>query len=462
MSQLPHDLTASLEPWIGKARWYSSKGSEGGRLILHDAVATPNGWLALVDRLDASEIPTARYVVPIEEANAHFIEAASTPAFAGWLIAIVLGERSVEGARGRFRGRGLDRGREVAIGEGRTVDVEPIGGDASNTSLVIRDQADTNRSWVCKLVRACRPGIHPEVELGLVLASVDWKGSPRLVGWLEYVPGPGDGEPAVLAVIHEHVSGCRSAWEELLSRAVHDWHACLAMADELGRTTAAMHAALATAEGPACRPEPWTPAAARDASDRMVAHAAAVFDRLADRRQAFEEPVASRIDRLIADRRPLLERLSVFPDAALPTLRIRVHGDYHLGQVLMKREQDRDRCFVIDFEGEPARSLAERREKTSAAKDVAGMCRSFDYLLRVLDKNGTRRYDAHDLHDIESRFLTAYRATARGRGWWPDDPASADLLLAVYRLDKAIYELAYETDNRPDWVDVPLAALEGY
>jgi trehalose synthase-fused probable maltokinase len=136
---------------------------------------------------------------------------------------------------------------------------------------------------------------------------------------------------------------------------------------------------------------------------------------------------------------------------------IRVHGDYHLGQLLVAEQGS---VLVIDFEGEPGRPLAERRGKTAAAKDVAGMCRSFDYLLRHVTKLTGRPYAAADLERMEACYLDAYREVAAGQPWWPADRENADALLAVFKLDKAIYELAYELNNRPDWIDVPLAAIE--
>ncbi|NBT13661.1 MAG: hypothetical protein EBS56_08795 [Planctomycetia bacterium] len=114
------------------------------------------------------------------------------------------------------------------------------------------------------------------------------------------------------------------------------------------------------------------------------------------------------------------------------------------------------RVLVIDFEGEPGRSLADRRRKTSVLKDLAGMCRSFDYSLRHAARSADAPYRPDDLAMLENTFLDAYGTVARGHAWWP---TGADEALGVYRLDKAVYELAYELANRPDWVVVPLAAL---
>jgi trehalose synthase-fused probable maltokinase len=180
----------------------------------------------------------------------------------------------------------------------------------------------------------------------------------------------------------------------------------------------------------------------------MAGHAREVFALAAARLPtALAQP-----ERLIAG----LEALARLPITASD---IRVHGDFHLGQVLVG--PDDARILVIDFEGEPGRSLAERRAKTSVCKDVAGMCRSFDYLLRHVARTTGADYGADDLALLEQTHLDAYREIARGHAWWPTDTAEADGLLAAYTLDKAIYELAYELQNRPDWVEVPLAALAG-
>jgi maltose alpha-D-glucosyltransferase/alpha-amylase len=201
-----------------------------------------------------------------------------------------------------------------------------------------------------------------------------------------------------------------------------------------------------------------TAADARLAATRMAEHAGHVFDLAAARLETLPPAVAERVRGLLDARAGLLRRFAPVTDLAISIPRIRVHGDYHLGQVLLG-EHDDD-VFVIDFEGEPGRSLEERRAKTAAAKDVAGMCRSFDYLLRHAAKTAGTPYDAALLRRLEGSFLDAYRAGAAGGTWWPRDRPVADRLLAIFKLDKAIYELAYELANRPDWIDVPLAALE--
>jgi maltose alpha-D-glucosyltransferase / alpha-amylase len=170
---------------------------------------------------------------------------------------------------------------------------------------------------------------------------------------------------------------------------------------------------------------------------------------------------------VLSRRRRVAERLGRVGDPSPSRLRTRVHGDYHLGQVLRTRGD----FVILDFEGEPARSLDERREKQSPIKDVAGMLRSFSYaaysgLMRVLVR---RPGDADRLEpwarlweqSVCSSFLRAYRLTmkAAGGGVVPAEAEVFEHLLEIYVLDKALYELAYELNNRPAWVRIPLAGI---
>jgi len=142
----------------------------------------------------------------------------------------------------------------------------------------------------------------------------------------------------------------------------------------------------------------------------------------------------------------------------------RIHGDYHLGHVLLVRED----FVIVDFEGEPGRSLDERRRKQSPLKDVAGMLRSFDYAMHTaVERAVTKRPDLRDAagpaaqrwqDEASAAFVDAYRSACAAAGQ-PQQGSAADELLAFFRLDKAIYELAYELDNRPDWIGIPLQGI---
>ena len=289
-----------------------------------------------------------------------------------------------------------------------------------------------------------------------------WEGTPRFVGWLEYASAAG--ESTAVATLHEFAAGCTSAWEQLVPRLIGGGLAgpgrdtILDIAAGLGRTTAEMHRALASrADIAAFAPETATAADRRHEAERMVEHATRVFDLAAARRPMLPAAVSAALDGLLTRRDAMFAALQRLADVDSTATLIRIHGDYHLGQVLLRLPSLEP--LVIDFEGEPGRSLADRRRKTTVLKDVAGMCRSFDYSLRHAARGGGPPYDAAHLRLLETRFLEAYRTVAHGHAWWPADVAAADATLAVYKLDKALYELAYELANRPDWVEVPLAAL---
>ena len=461
------------------SRWFADKGATIERVTLHERVllnAEGPVELLLADVHLTNHDATARYVVVVGPGG---LDAVATPAAAGRLLDLVLSGTSLAGHHGTLLGHclgGRANGAE-GLASADSLTVVPIGGDASNTSFVVRHGS---ADWIVKLFRRCREGIQPEVEFGDFFATKSpWPGTPRLCGWLEYLTA--DEHPAAasttIATVHEFAAGYTTGWDRLVGMlsASDSKESCLAGATgdsilsivaALGRTTGQMHRALAARPDiPDFAPESAMPARSRATATGMAAHAERVFALIESRRSQIEPAIFHRLEAVLAARSRLVSHFDCLPDIATST--IRVHGDYHLGQVLVA-EQDRkplaaehgSQVLVIDFEGEPGRPLAERRAKTAAAKDVAGMCRSFDYLLRHVAKSTGRPYAAADLERLETCYLDAYRELAAGQPWWPADRTTADTLLAVFKLDKAIYELAYELNNRPDWIDVPLAAVE--
>ena len=196
----------------------------------------------------------------------------------------------------------------------------------------------------------------------------------------------------------------------------------------------------------------------------MRREAAATLDRLAGRLDALPEAARSDAARLLAARDALLARIDAHAHDTSAGGKTRVHGDYHLGQVLLAQND-----FVItDFEGEPGRTMDERAEKQSPLKDVAGMLRSFDYAMQAaLQRFRSARPDAseavaragrHWLAHASASFLDGYDDVARIEGL-AGARAEMDALLELFVLEKAVYELRYEVDNRPDWVRIPLAGL---
>lgn len=473
------ELPRAIAPWITSARWFAGKGLTNLRLRLHDLAIVEGGPLALTlvdvqaDTAAADGVfEPLRYAVPLGVVGGAAStppavrDASHSPAFADWLVRTMLAGGVAVGRRGEFRGHAV--GGVAAPPVGPPTAVTPIGGDASNTSLIVRW---SDRTVVVKLIRRCRDGVQPEVEIGSLLAGVaGWRESPRLLGWLEHVePSSTGGAPAstAIATVHACVPGGESAWDRLVSLlgSTGQGGRCgpdaLRLAAAIGGATARLHAALAAGgDAPAFAPRSMTPTARREAATRMADHATSVFSRAAARLHGLPAPIADRLRTLLAAADRLVARLRDPAGLETSASLIRVHGDYHLGQVLVgdggPSGATGDHIFIIDFEGEPGRSLAERRAPTSVFKDVAGMCRSFDYLLRHVGVSSR----ASELDRLERAFLDAYATAAAGQPWWPADPGEATRLLGVYKLDKAVYELAYELDNRPDWIGVPLAALE--
>lgn len=437
-------ITDRIAAWLPTARWFAAKAEGIAAVTVVDQAELPGGVTLAIVEVASSGGERSRYVAPVDRAG-H--DAALAPAFATWLVEMALGGGTTTAARGSFEGHATQAS---APRECEPPTVTPLGGDASNTSMLVRT---SGAAYAVKLLRRCREGIQPEVEIGEFLShDAPWDGTPRLRGWLEHRAA---GAATAIATVHDFAPGCTSAWDRLVALcgaaglSGQDREEILGIVAALGRATAGMHRALGSrTDRTAFAPEPATAAGRSAAAARMTAHAREVFALAAARLPTgLAHP-----ERLIAG----LEDLARLPVTASD---IRVHGDFHLGQVLVG--PDDARILVIDFEGEPGRSLAERRSKTSVCKDVAGMCRSFDYLLRHVARTTGADYRADDLALLEQTYLDAYRDIARGHAWWPTDTAEADGLLAAYTLDKAIYELAYELHNRPDWVEVPLAALAG-
>lgn len=449
-------LAAAIATWLPAARWFAGKGDAPGGVAIVDACELPGSLVLAVIDVGGG----ARYLVPVAAESG--ADAAGAPAFAGWLLDLVARGGTAPGRAGTFVGHAaatpLSPDPAVPV-------VSTVGGDASNTSLRV---GRAGAAVVVKIFRRLRSGIQPEVEVGEFLAGRrDWTGTPPFRGWLEYVPHAPGGTSTAVATVHDFLPGRETAWDLLLrqatsgDRAGAEWSRIRAVAASLGAMTARMHAALAArTDVAAFAPEAATPATRRADAAAMADRAAGVFARARQRTAGLPAPVAARVVSVAASAAPLVAQLRCAAEADGGAEIIRVHGDYHLGQVLLDPGAADGAPVVIDFEGEPGRPLEDRRRKASAARDVAGMCRSFDYLLRCAARAGGPAYDPRDTRDLKRAFLDAYRTLAAGRPWWPADPATADRLLAVLEIDKAVSELDYELDHRPDWVEVPLAAIE--
>jgi maltose alpha-D-glucosyltransferase/alpha-amylase len=343
---------------------------------------------------------------------------------------------------------------------------------SNSTSLVDND-------YVVKIYRKLEAGINPEVEVGRFLTeAAGFANSPALLGSVEFVEGE---RRSAVAVVHSFIQNQGDAWtvtsayldrflDEQRVLAAGDAYseseeqtAYLRYMSQTGRRVAEMHTALASRDDdPAFTPERAIPADIEQWVSDLVARAARVFDALKQRREAAKDHDRLMIDEMLSHAAALQGRLgALFPDPA-QILKIRHHGDFHLGQMLIAK----DDIFIIDFEGEPRRTLDERRRKAPAARDVAGLIRSIDYsttaaLERALkvtsDDQGKLAAALNTWRDRATEtFLGAYREAMGQARLWPRDPAAAGRFLNFFVLEKAIYEIEYELAHRPDWLRVPL------
>jgi trehalose synthase-fused probable maltokinase len=337
--------------------------------------------------------------------------------------------RTVKGEHGVVEFRGEPVG---AFG-----DVRPISVEQSNTSLVFDERL------IFKVYRRLEAGINPELELLRFLTEHGFPNVPELVGWYAYVGTPMD---ATLGVLQNFVRGESDGWDFALRSLAGDPDEFLAQVARLGEVTGAMHSTLASESGdPSFSPE--TPST--EALALLVASVDEEIERLFANLPDLEtlEPVQNRGEE-IRDQLRLISSVGPFGKI------IRHHGDYHLGQVIWTG----DDWIVIDFEGEPARPLSERRRKRSPLRDVAGMLRSFAYAANA--SSLTQGIDPPDDWETRAReaFLDSYLATVDAN-LLPPGRQAIERLLAVFELEKAVYELRYELDNRPDWVVIPVAGI---
>src|SRR4051794_5310345 len=309
-----------------------------------------------------------------------------------------------------------------------------ISAEQSNTSVVFDEEL------ILKVFRRLEAGINPELELLRFLTERGFANIAQLAGWYAYTGRPMD---ATLGILQRFVTNGRDGWDLALDTLGDE--AFLASLHRLGAVTGNMHTLLGSdASDPSFAPEQPSNESLGLLTATIDDEIEAIFVELPDTEDV--EPIRGRGEE-VRERLRLLTQLGGIGRV------IRHHGDFHLGQTLWA---DGD-WVILDFEGEPARSLPERRRKRSPLRDVAGMLRSFAYVASAAPI--LRGVDAPDGWETRARveFLAGYRETVDPT-LVPSGP-SMDKLLAVFELEKAVYELRYELNNRPDWVRIPVAGI---
>ena len=352
--------------------------------------------------------------------------------------------------------------------------VAAVAREQSNSSVIVDDK------YVVKVLRRITAGTHPEIEVGRFLADVaHFQNAPLLLGSAELLEG--DSRTA-LAVVHAFVENQGDAWSvtaAALDRLI-DEHRLLAPETpletvesatmlqrirQIGRRTAEMHVAFASSPDiPAFAPEPITAEDVAHWADQGLARAQSAFTLLDRSRKDLPDHTAQLAQRVLDQRDAIINRIESQRHARFDGLKIRHHGDFHLGQMLIAK----DDAYILDFEGEPRRTLDERRAKAPPARDVAGFIRSIDYAAsaaidREPDLNPEERAAIAQrirtwAEHMSEAYWTSYRETLGDNRLWPADAGQTRALLDLFLLEKALYEIEYELANRPTWAQIPLEA----
>ncbi|HEY7293032.1 MAG TPA: maltose alpha-D-glucosyltransferase [Vicinamibacterales bacterium] len=519
----------ALVPFLQRQRWFASKTREVRRARFTDWSRLRGGQLPsflTVVSLEYSDGWTESYFVPLalvadDHAKAILTHrAASTLAritgarkgvildgfqdddMCDALLGTALNALDVKTSKGTVHGV---VGRLPASGGAAmpSIGVEPERKWTRPTADQSNSLAFVNEKLVLKLFRRIEPSINPEYEIGRTLTEAGFPRIPPLVGALEYLrPGL---ETGTLGIVQGAIKNQGTAWDFALNELRRFYERisargrragareaapeaaeasregpgaapfftalanyALQNAELLGRRTADMHIALATVASDAFKPEPMTVTSLQASAESMTARVDGAFDLLARRERDLDAATRDHARAVLASRSVVRERFRALRTVESLGARSRIHGDYHLGQVL-RAEED---FIILDFEGEPDRSIADRRSKQSPVKDVAGMVRSFSYaayaalfafVLHAPEDFGllAEWADAWQRSAADA-FVRGYRDALEldgARSGLVPRGASWNRMLQAFVLEKALYELAYELNYRPEWVQIPLLGI---
>jgi maltokinase len=450
-----------LPQWMAQQRWYAAKGRLPQlRRLWSWRLDDPAGEVGIETLLVVDEsgpvdvlyqVPLTYRSAPLEQARDALVgtlehsvlgprwvyDAVHDPVYAAQLLELSLGQAAPQSGTESHTPEPAVTGRRHPMWTQETTvrGSRVLTGEQSNTSIIYDCVDTTNepKPLIIKVFRTLQAGENPDVVVQSALAEAGSTRVPGMVGsvsatWPAVAAGD---EPAYghLAFAQEFLPGTQDAWR-VATRAVADDEDFTGLARELGSATAEVHALLARAMAT----EAITPESIAQTMEGMRSRYIAA---------ASEVPAIAAYDHEIAD------VFAAAADAEWPALQ-RIHGDYHLGQVL--RVPDRG-WVLLDFEGEPLRPLGERSRPDLTVRDIAGMLRSFDYAAGSWEQT----HPGHSAHDwaeaAQGAFLDGYAAAA-GR-----DPREDAALLAAFQLDKALYEVVYEARNRPTWLTIPTDAV---
>jgi maltose alpha-D-glucosyltransferase / alpha-amylase len=494
--------TDTLPRYIETQRWYAAKGVPIDHARIADHVLWQEGkfsWLVTMLEIQAGG-ERSGYFVPLalawEERDEERVRNLSSAAvakirqqanvgvmgdafaddmFCRAMVAAMAASKEIPATHGKLRFRPTTAFARLA-GDFTRLPVERPRGSSSNTVVPLGERL------MLKGYRRLRAGVNPELEMGTYLTEVaQYPNCAPLAGVLEYLAN--DGKVRLLAMLQGYVANQGDGWTyslEYLQRHleqyrttpaghtvptnVHDAYVTLMRV--LAVRTAELHLALARpTKDAAFAPQPLARADVDSYRKRAADEVDQALMLLATNLEQVPAPDRERANALLSHRDRLLQRLESFSNDSPRGLKIRIHGDYHLGQVLLTRND----FVIIDFEGEPGHSLEQRSAKHSPLRDVAGMLRSFSYVQHIALRNvahneaeGARLAPLARAWEMEVRaaFLEAYGAAAGGAKLYePGALQAGSGLLGLFELEKAVYELRYELGNRPGWAGIPLQGV---
>lgn len=520
--ELRKTLPPLLPAYLADQRWFGGKARQIRSTEITELVPLGNTRLetfVLVVRVEYATGPGETYVLPLICTRESTAESATTglkvhsPARGADLLLrnALTDEEFLRGVLGTIEQKAVFRGSEGEIRTACTsvfrmlcgnstgvLQPKPIKTEQSNSSIIFSDRV------ILKFFRRGEEGENPDLEIGRFLT--ERKGFPHIpavAGWIDYKGK--NGKEMSLGILQAFVPNVGDAWQFTLKALSSFWkearkysdghlirvpqqdgplaacpqHLPAAVVDSispyldavmlLGKRTAELHLALASEPtDPVFAPEPYTASFRRACMETV--------QRLTERNLALLEvklhelapELRGKAKDLTARQSEILQRYDAALGSPIRAMRTRIHGDYHLGQVLYTGSD----FVIIDFEGEPARPIAERRVKRSPLQDVAGMLRSFHYaafsfLLAPPDgptESELNRYDLRMWAEgwyacVTNRFLSAYFESVAGACFIPPDQHELAALLRLHLLEKAVYELGYELNNRPAWIAIPLEGI---
>jgi maltose alpha-D-glucosyltransferase / alpha-amylase len=520
-------LESCLPDYVQPRRWFRGKAKEIKSASIKDLIPVPVGlekcFVALIEvdyvngdpedyvlplsfatgprleeiQRDRPQLVLARLQIKNQGVEGILYDAIGNPDFARTLLDALTRRRSFKGKEGELTAASTPALKAIR-GE-PPGPMEPALGKAeqSNSAVIFGDK------FILKIYRRLEMGVNPDVELGRFLTARKFPHVPPLAGWLEYRRFNGD--VYSVGLLSGLVAGAKDAWEHTLDALGRYYERIRSLPAEsqvapaaegslvtcvdqeipalvperigtylesarlLGERTGAMHLALAgEREARDFAPEPFTPFYQRSLFQSMRNLATENLKLLRKLVRTLPEAEAAQAQKVLNADKEIFKRLELVSRTSLTAQRIRCHGDYHLGQVL---STGRD-FVIIDFEGEPARSLTARRLKRSPLRDVAGMLRSFHYaahaaLIHQVEGGTINQATASSLepwarywaHWVGVVFLKAYLEVAQAGTFLPRSRKELRILLEASVLEKAVYELGYELNNRPAWVDIPVQGI---